>query len=160
MLKRSILASLILAVATLGQAIPREAPALNLLFPCKGRVTVVAFVITTCPPCKYFAREVMEPLSRSETVCMVAALVDNGSTAKFAQEQGLTFPVYRIERRHVLAFLGIGGDPQLAMPQIVVIDRRGGVQAQSAPGGSPKLLRRTEIEEIVRGLNTKQPSKL
>jgi len=134
--------------------LPRPAPSLNVLSPCKGQVTVAAFIVTTCPHCQRFTRNVMEPMYTGKEICAVAIAFDEGGdAARFASAQGLTFPVYRIERKFVREFLGLTGpDRIIGTPQVVVIDKRGRIQAQSKPEGSPLLLQREVLHEIVERL--------
>lgn len=130
---------------------PRPAPRLNLLSQCRGKVTIVAFIVTTCPHCQAFTRTVMEPLYESRRICALAIAFDeDGDVAKFAAKQRLTFPVFKLERKLVREFLGLGGpDRALGTPQVVVIDKAGVIQAQSAPEGSPLLTQPAVIREIV-----------
>ncbi len=131
--------------------LPRPSSQLNVLDACRGQVTVTAFIVTTCPHCKAFTRSVMEPMYKAGQFCAVAVAFDeDADTARFAREQGLTFPVYKMERRFVREFLGMtGADRVIGTPQIVVIDKKGVIRAQSAPQGSPLLLQRDVIREIV-----------
>lgn len=134
--------------------LPRSAPRFNPLDPCRGRTTVLAFIITTCPHCKAFTAKVMEPMYESGKVCAVAVAFDEGGDIdRFAREQKLRFPLYRIERQHVREFLGMtGSDRAIGTPQVVVMDRLGTIWAQSAPEGSPLLLQPDVIREIVEKL--------
>ena len=109
----------------------------NVLEPCRGKVTtVVAFIVTGCPHCKAFTRDVLEPLYEAKRVCAVAIAfdVDEADTARFSRDQKLTFPVFKLERKVVREFLGVSGeDHALGTPQVVVIDKFGIIQAQQAP---------------------------
>lgn len=133
---------------------PRPAPRLNLLEPCRGKITVAAFIVTTCPHCQAFSRNVMEPLYESKQICAVAVAFDrDGDTAQFAMNQRLTFPVFKLDRSAVRQFLGLTGpDRPLGTPQVAVIDKAGIIQAQSAPQGSPLLLQPGVIADLVRKL--------
>jgi peroxiredoxin len=134
--------------------VPRPAPALNLLAPCKGKLTLLAFIVTTCPHCKAFTRQVMEPLHESKQICAIAVAFDQeGDTERFSRQSGLTFPVFKLDRKLVREFLGIAGpDRALGTPQVVLIDKAGTVQAQSAPEGSPLLLQQAVIRDLVERL--------
>lgn len=134
--------------------LPRPAPKLNLLAPCHGKVTVAAFIVTSCPHCRAFTQRVMEPLSEAGKICAVAIAFDDGAdTARFATEQNLSFPVFRLERAVVRAFLGMTGeDRAIGTPQVVVIDKAGTIQAQSAPQGSPLLLQSSVMRELAERL--------
>lgn len=151
--------SLLLLLAAMSLALaqpkpPRLAPRLNLLEPCRGKITVAAFIVTTCPHCQAFARNVMEPLYESGTVCAVAVAFDaEGDIDRFAREQRIRFPLYKIGRGAVRAFLGMTGEDRvIGTPQVVVIDKAGMIQAQSAPEGSPLLLQPQTLREILQQL--------
>jgi peroxiredoxin len=152
MLKRIVLSLVVALGVASAQVVPRPATPLNLLKSCSGRVILLAFIVTTCPHCKAFTRDVMEPENKAGHVCAVAIAFDaEGDTARFAQEQKLTFPVYKLERAVALAFLGLP-DRRLGTPQVVVIDKKGMIQAQSAPQGSPLLMQPDVIRQIVERL--------
>jgi hypothetical protein len=132
--------------------LPRPAPRINLLEPCRGKITVAAFIVTTCAHCQAFTRNVMEPMYEAGRICaMAVAFNQDADTARFVREQTLTFPVYKIERKIVREFLGMTGEDRrpIGTPQVVVIDKSGFIQAQSAPEGSPLLLQAEVIREIV-----------
>lgn len=139
------------SVVAAAQSVPRPAPALNILAPCKGRPTLLAFVVTDCPHCQAFTRQVMEPLSEAGRVCALAvAFNEEADTGRFAAEQHLTFPVYKIDRTAVLSFLGLTGYHRaLGTPQVVVIDKAGMIQAQSAALGTALLLQLRTIQDII-----------
>lgn len=134
--------------------LPRSAPRLNLLEPCRGKTTIAAFIVTTCPHCQAFARNVMEPMYESGKVCAVAVVFDqDGDIDRFAREQKIRFPLFRIERKRVREFLGITGPERpIGTPQVVVMDKLGVIWAQSAPEGSPLLLQPEVIRQIVERL--------
>lgn len=151
---KPLLFVLLSMVSARAQQVPRPAPPMNLLAPCKGKPALLAFVVTTCSHCKAFTRRVMEPLYEQHHVCAMAIAFDEGGdTARFAREQGLTFPVYRVERRVMQSFLGMTGpDRIVGTPQVVVIDRHGVIQAQSKPEGTPLLLQMSVIRQILEEL--------
>jgi len=71
-MKSILFVLLSLAGAVAQPRIPRPAPALNLLQPCKGRPALLAFIVTTCPHCQAFTRTVMEPMYEAGKVCAIA----------------------------------------------------------------------------------------
>ena len=72
------LVSLLFCAVSFGQVVPRPAPAWNPLLECKGKTTLLAFVVTICSHCKAFTREVMEPMSKRGEVCAIAVAFDEG----------------------------------------------------------------------------------
>lgn len=152
---KTLLRLLISAGCVLAQPrIPRPAPALNLLQTCKGRPTIVAFINTACGHCKWFTSAVMEPMYESGKACAIAVAFDEGGDIdRFAREQKIRFPLFRIERSVVREFMAMPKeDSIIGTPQVAVIDKRGWIQAQSAPAGSPFLLQRDVIEGILGAL--------
>ena len=148
------LVSLLFCAVSFAQVVPRPAPAWNPLLECKGKTTLLAFIVTICSHCKAFTRDVMEPMRKRGEVCAIAVAFDEeGDTAKFVHDQGLTFTVFKMERDKVREFLGITGpDRVIGTPQVVVIDKHGTIQAQSAPQGSPLLSQPAVIRQIVEEL--------
>jgi hypothetical protein len=155
--KRLILTLNAAAVLLAQPPLPRPAPALNLLTPCKGRITLVAFMVTTCPHCKAFSHDVMRSMDAGHLACTVGIIFDEeGDTTKFASEQDLHFPVYKLSRAEVRSILGMTGpDRAIGTPQVMLIDKLGMVRAQSKPEGTPYLLQwnviRGLIESLARG---------
>lgn len=134
---------------------PRPAPPLNLLNECKGKPTVLAFINTECSHCKAFTHDAMQMIHRLGLACTIAvAFNEDGDTAKFAREQQLTFPVYKIERARVREFLGLTGpDGIIGTPQVVVIDKHGVIQAQSKVEGTPAFMQYPILLGILRGMD-------
>lgn len=153
-MKPAILIFLLAALCGAQPKPPRLAPPLNLLAPCRGQVTIAAFIVTTCSHCKAFTRDVMQPLYAHKQACAIAiAFNQDANTAQFAKDQHLTFPVVRLEHRVVQQFLGLTGpDRILGTPQVVVIDKAGKIQAQSVAEGSPLLLQANVIQNLVERL--------
>ena len=131
--------------------VPRPAPRLNMLEPCRGKVALVSFIVTSCPHCQAFARSVMEPIHESGKACVIAMAFDEGGdTAKFAREQKIQFALYRVERPVVRLFLDIGGpDKPIGTPQVAIIGKDGRIMAQSSPEGSTELLQRAVVEAVI-----------
>ena len=120
--------------------VPRPAPRINFLEDCRGRVIVMAFIVTTCPHCQAFSK-VLEDLSRTKRVCArVAAFNEDADVTGFARKFQLTFPVLKIEHGVMNDFMGVPPGSRVGTPQIAVIDRAGMIQAQSAREGSPFLM--------------------
>ena len=65
-----------------------------------------------------------------------AAFDEKADVSAYAKQLGISFPVGVAGRREAFAFLGIAGSVRIGTPQVVLIDRRGVIRAQSAPEGS------------------------
>jgi hypothetical protein len=134
-------------------AMPRPAPRINFLEDCRGRVTVMAFIVTSCPHCQAFSK-VLEDLTHTKHVCArEAAFNEDADITAFARDFRITFPVLKIERGVMNDFMGIPRGSRVGTPQIAVIDRAGMIQAQSAREGSPLLMQPEILGAIIDGLS-------
>ena len=76
------------------------------------------------------------------------AFDEGGDTAAFTKRFGLTFPVGASTSDQAHDFLGITRGARLGTPQVVAIDRKGVIRAQSERLGSPIL----QTHDYLRGL--------
>jgi thiol-disulfide isomerase/thioredoxin len=106
----------------------------------KGKVVVVEILLTTCPHCQNSAR-LLTKLSKEYgpkgLEIVGAAINPNADVPGFIKMTGATFPVGTAPRENVLGFLEQSVmRPNLMMPQLVIVDRKGMVRAQFA-GNDP-----------------------
>ena len=139
--------------------VPRPAPELRIveasgrttmLSGYRGRVVLLAFISTQCVHCQA-ASKVFEELSHEFTGRLQVSEVafDEGADpAEFSKRFGLTFPVGSTTSGVARAFLGVASGARLGTPQVVVIDQRGIIRAQSERLGTPLL----QTSEYLRGL--------
>ena len=130
--------------------VPRPAPELKiveasgkttLLSNYRGRVVLLAFISTQCTHCQR-ASLVFEGLAHEfggKLEIAEAAFDDGADTAAFAKRLGLTFPVGVTTSDTAHDFLGIERGARLGTPQVVAIDQRGVIRAQSERWGTPIL---------------------
>ncbi len=155
------LAAMLMAVALSAQVrVPRPAPELVIAGPAahevrlsslRGRVVLLAFVLTTCGHCQEASKgfeHLRDQFGSRGFEVVEAAINDNADSATYTRQLNLRFPVGVTQRANALRFLGIRGDQRIGLPQVVLIDRTGMVRAQSAPEGSPML----QSEDVLRGL--------
>jgi peroxiredoxin len=100
-------------------------------------VVVIQFLDTTCPHCQAYSimlsKLATELGPRGFQAWGVAFNeADAKTTAAYKQTYASTFPVGSSNHDTVISFLGIQ-DQRLAVPQIVVIDRKGQVRGQTSP---------------------------
>jgi thiol-disulfide isomerase/thioredoxin len=106
----------------------------------KGKVVVVEILLTTCPHCQSSAR-LLSKLSKEYgpkgLEIVGAAINPDADVPGFIKMTGATFPVGTAPRENVLGFLEQSVmRPNLMMPQLVIVDRKGMVRAQFA-GNDP-----------------------
>ncbi|HEY4364530.1 MAG TPA: redoxin domain-containing protein [Bryobacteraceae bacterium] len=133
-------------------AVPRPAPRINFLEDCRGKVTIMAFIVTSCPHCQAFSK-ILEDLSHTKSVCArEVAFNEDADIVSFTRRFQLTFPVLKLERGLMNDFMGVPRGSRVGTPQIAVIDRNGIIQAQSAREGSPILMQPEILGAIVEKL--------
>ncbi len=121
----------------------------------RGRVVLLAFISTQCPHCQ---REsgIFEQLSHEFAgrldVAEVAAFGDTSDVAAFAKRLGLTFPVGIGTSDAAHDFLGLARGARVGTPQVVVIDRRGVIRAQSERQGSPILQTYDYLHDLLKAV--------
>jgi peroxiredoxin len=109
----------------------------TLLSSMRGKVMVIQFLDTTCPHCQaysmFLSKLVTELGPRGFQPWGVAFNeADAKMAAAYKQTYAPNFPVGYTARNTVISFLAIPDQP-LGVPQLVVIDRKGQVRAQTAP---------------------------
>jgi len=134
--------------------VPRKTPEFTIMDPSgkqvlissyKGKVLVLPFMFTTCPHCQHYA-QILTKIQNdyaSKGVQVLGTVFNdaNGPMAtQFMKEFGVGFPVGYAARDAVISYLGISVMERWVVPQVVVIDRKGNIVAQSnATQGSPEL---------------------
>lgn len=101
----------------------------------KGKVVVIQFLYTWCPHCQATARwlSTMQKELGPKGVQVFGVAFNDGVGAKEVQEfkQYAQFPLSFTPREPVLKFLGLSVMDGFGVPQLVVIDKKGVVQAQT-----------------------------
>ena len=146
-----VFAGLLASLALMAQGpVPRMAPELKVveasgrtttLSSLHGRVVLLALISTECPHCQR-ASGVFEQLSKEFAGRLQVAEVafnEGADTATFTKRFGLSFPVGVGTSDQAHDFLGIRRGERLGTPQVVVIDSKGVIRAQSERQGSPIL---------------------
>jgi peroxiredoxin len=126
----------------------------------RGKVVVVQFLYTTCTHCQATARTLnsleQELGPRGLQVLGIAFNPDvqqqPGTITDFIKSNNVAFPVGAASRDTVLGYLGISVMERFAVPQIVIIDRRGSIRAQSKFMGSPELQDVSSLRPLLDGL--------
>jgi peroxiredoxin len=128
--------------------VPRKSPELKffdasdkekLLSSFKGKVIVIEFLLVKCPHCLRVAQTInqlhselgprgFQPLGMAFDNDISGAVVTD-----YVQHFKFTYPVEYTSSANVDTYLGRAGGERLQVPQIVVIDRKGVIRAQSRP---------------------------
>ena len=119
----------------------------------KGKVVVVQFLITNCSHCQALSRLLTKLQAEYGPRGFQAfGVAINDATPEmvrsYVRDHELSIPVGSAPRDQVVKYLGVSEVERLAVPQVMVIDRRGVVQAQSEAQGTPDL----QDEAFLRGL--------
>jgi peroxiredoxin len=134
----------------------------SLLSNYRGKVVVIGFVFTTCVHCQAFSamvEKLYKELGPRGFEPIDIAWNDNAKflITNFAQQLGVTFPMYYSDYDHVMAYMGFSIMDRPVVPLVVVIDRKGMIRAQSPPQGDPNLQDETKLREMIETL-LKEPA--
>jgi thiol-disulfide isomerase/thioredoxin len=151
--------------------LPRKSPEFTIVQPggketllssYRGKVVLVGFFATTCPHCQNTAK-VFTGLQQAFGgeglqaigITFNAEAKNEAVVKEFARLYAPTIPVGYSSMESVLSYLGISVmDRRWVYPQIVLIDRKGMIRAQSDPKGSPELQEvvtlRPEVEKLLK----------
>jgi thiol-disulfide isomerase/thioredoxin len=118
-----------------------------LLSSLKGKVVVIQFLYTTCPHCQALSKELTKlsaELGPNVQMMGVAfeeddAAKEAGAAAGYVRNYGVSFPVGYATRDTVMSYLGLSVMDRFVVPQVAIIDKKGVIQAQSAPMGTTEL---------------------
>jgi len=121
----------------------------------KGKVVVLAFILTTCPHCQ-FTSQVLTKLQQEyepRGFQVIASAINEMSklyVPDFIKNFHPAYPVGYNERETAEDYLQHPVMFRLLMPQVVVIDRKGTIRAQFA--GDDKFFEKAEQEKNFRDL--------
>jgi len=130
----------------------------KLLSSFRGKVVCLEFVSTDCPHCQH-ASQVMSKLYSEygpKGFQPLAVAFNDGAkglVAGFVENNHVNYPVGYSDRDPVLKYLQISLMQRLMVPQMLWIDRKGTVRAQTPQEGDANMLEesyyRSEIEKLL-----------
>lgn len=129
----------------------------TLLTSMKGKVVFMQFLFTTCPHCQALS-QVMTKLSKElgpQGLQVVGVAFDDGADAVKSSLYARTyanFPIGFASRATVESYLGLTDDMRWVVPQIVIVDRKGVIRAQSDPQGTENLQKEDYIRTFLKTL--------
>jgi peroxiredoxin len=148
------------------QPVPRPSPEFVINYPggrqallssYKGKVVLLTFIFTTCPHCQSECQMLsklyselgpkgFQPLAVAVNPMSLMLVPD------FVRDYHTNFPIGASEQPPALNYLGINMVERWVVPQIVLIDRKGVVRAQSVPLGTEKLQEEGYIRQQIEAL--------
>jgi cytochrome oxidase Cu insertion factor (SCO1/SenC/PrrC family) len=156
----ALAATAVLTVSALAMGpVPRPAPSLDfldanghhvMLSSYKGKVVVIQFLLTTCPHCQNMSMMLTKmqaelgPRGFQALGVAYNAMEDpkvppGQAVRDYASKYANDFPVGYDAHEPILAFLGDSVLDRLGFPQVVVVDKKGVIRAQSDPPGTANL---------------------
>ncbi|MBI3679522.1 MAG: TlpA family protein disulfide reductase [Acidobacteria bacterium] len=163
----AVLCALLARPPATAQTTPRPAPKLEITLPdgvklslsrFAGKVCVVEFLFTTCPHCQ----QTSMALSRLNKELgpkgfqPVGVAFNEGAmmlAPEFVRTYNVNYPLGVASRDTVIQFLGVSSVARLMVPQVVFIDRKGVIRAQSSVSGTENLhdehIMRQQIEQLL-----------
>ena len=129
----------------------------TLLSSLKGRVVVIEFFLINCPRCQRvtgtIARLQKELGQRGFQAVGIAfdTGINGTRVTDFVQRVGVSYPVGYASSDKVDSYLGRQPTERLRVPQIVVIDRRGIIRAQSVQNGEKNLEDENYLRNLIDG---------
>jgi|SRR5579872_7254720 len=128
----------------------------------RGKVVALLFVFTTCPHCQH-ASEVFTRLSAEygsrgfQPLDVAFNTMANLYVRDFIKDHGVSYPVGFDTPENVLGYLGYSIMDRYVVPQIVWIDRKGNIRAQTPPmGNDDKMYQESYWRSMIETL-TKEP---
>jgi peroxiredoxin len=160
------------AGAILAQPVVRPAPDITITEPTgtkttlaslKGKVVVLDFIFTTCVHCQaetQMLERVYKEMHPKGLEVASIAVNDNASLLipAFVQQFAVPWPVGYAPRETLLKYMGFSEMDLWVVPQIVVIDRKGTVRAQSPVKGDPNLQSETYMRDLLNKLLAEKSS--
>jgi thiol-disulfide isomerase/thioredoxin len=135
----------------------------TLLTSLKGKVVVIQFLYTTCPHCQHFS-QVLTKLSADlapKGVQMLGLAFDDPPGApqgtpptaamvgNYVKQFNVGFPVGIAARDTIMSYLGISVMDRFVVPQVMIIDRKGTIRAQSDFMGTEQLQDETYLRKFI-----------
>jgi peroxiredoxin len=157
------------AIALAIPDLPRKSPEFTIVEPggkqtklssYRGKVVVLGFFSTGCIHCQNTAKVFtgLQQAFGAEGLQAIGVAInadaDEQKVRDFTRLYAPAFPVGKSTADNALTYLGISVMERWVYPQVVLIDRKGMIRAQSDPKGSPELQElvrlRPEIEKLLK----------
>jgi peroxiredoxin len=129
----------------------------TLLSSYRGKVVVVALVSTTCQHCQHFVG-VLNTLQKElapRGFQPVGVAWNEGASklvGQFVKDFSVAFPMGSTSIETVYSFIGAALTDRVMVPQILVVDRKGMVRAQTPVEGDPDLQDEAKLKTLLERL--------
>lgn len=147
--------------------VPRKAPEFTIVEPTgketlltsmKGKVVLLGFVATWCEHCQQFSQmmtKIQRDLGPRGFQAMDVAFnqgVNPAMVNEFVHRFAINFPVGYASPDTVMSYLGISMAERYVYPEIVIVDRKGIIRAQSPSSGDPNLQDEKYLRNLLEAL--------
>jgi len=154
--------------------VPRKAPEFTIVEPSgketlltsmKGKVVLIGFVATWCEHCQQFSQMVtkiqrdLAPRGFQAVDVAFNQGVTPAMVNEFVHRFGINFPVGYASPDTVMSYLGVSLADRYVYPEVVVVDRKGIIRAQSPSTGDPNLQEEKYLRNLIEGLLKEGASK-
>ena len=128
----------------------------TLLSSFKGKVVVIQFLSTTCPHCQALSKVLNKMSSDMGPGVQFIGVAFNEATPAmaeaYARSEAVRIPIDYAPHETVLGYLGYSIMERLTVPQMVIIDKKGIIRAQSEPMGTEELSSEPYLRKLITGL--------
>jgi peroxiredoxin len=123
----------------------------------KGKVVLIQFLITNCSHCQALSQLLTKLQAEYGPQGFQAfGVAINDATPemlrRYVKDHEVGIPVGSTPRDEAVTYLGISEVERLAVPQVMIVDRHGVVQAQSDAQGTPDLQNEAYLRRVIGGL--------
>jgi len=123
----------------------------------KGKVVLIQFLITDCSHCQALSKVLTKLQNEYGPQGFQAfGVAINNATAEmvraYVSDHQLGIPVGFAPHDQALGYLGFSAMERVGVPQVMVIDRHGIIQAQSDALGTPELQNETYLRRFISDL--------
>jgi peroxiredoxin len=120
----------------------------------KGKVVLIQFLDTTCPHCAALSQmltKLQAEYGRQGFQAFGVAFnkANPAMVRSDTKDHNVGIPVGYAPREQVMGYLGVSVLERLTVPQVMIIDRRGVVQAQSDAQGTPDLQNEIHLRDVI-----------
>lgn len=188
--RSALLASLLATGIALQAAapVPRPSKEFTIMLPSgkqtllssyRGKVVMLACMFTTCPHCQALSKVITKlqgelgprgfqalGVAFNEEVNTPSSATNAQVTSAFVSQFGVGFPMGYAPSASVLSYLGHSDIERWVVPQVVIIDRKGVIRAQSAAQGTADLQTEAYLRQYLgtllsegAGTKSSEPSK-